>query len=59
MKVPVLHFLLYVCHHMVHYCLSTWLVCKWIVTDVGDMPQCFILDILGHQLLHPFLHEGQ
>jgi len=34
-------------------------VCRQIRIDVGDMPQCFILDIPGHEFLHCFLHEGR
>ena len=48
------------CDDMVHcgLCGLPWFVWQ-IVIDVGDIPQCFISDVPGLEILHHFLHEGQ
>jgi hypothetical protein len=34
-------------------------VCRQIVIDVRDIPQCFIPDVSGLEIFHHFLPEGQ
>ena len=34
-------------------------MCRQIVIDEGDIPQCFIPDITGLEFLHHMLDEGQ
>ena len=47
------------CNHMVHCDYVDFLVCRQIVIDVGDIPQCCIPDITGLEFLHHILDEGQ
>ena len=44
---------------MVHCDFVDFLVCRRIVIDVGDFPQCCIPDITGLKFLHHILDEGR
>ena len=48
-----------ICVIMLHCDYVDVLVCRQIVIDVGDIPQCCIPDITGLEFLHHILDKGR